>query len=94
MNAAWPMLGAAIAGLLAGLAFYRNLWFMVQRLGRTSHPAALVAASALARFALVLTVFYCVSRYGGWQHLLFAVGGFTLARLWMVRQHARDRRAA
>lgn len=77
---------AFMAGLLLGLLFFRGLWATVHGLDTAPHPARRMLGSSLLRFALVLAAFYCLSRYGGWQDLLAAVPGFTLARIIVIHR--------
>jgi len=94
MNGAWSLLGAAALGLLAGLAFFASLRATIGRLSQSNRPIALLMGSAVLRFGLALTVFYIVSRYGDWRHLLVAVAAFSAARLWVVRKATQDRSPA
>ncbi|MGD8783354.1 MAG: ATP synthase subunit I [Thioalkalispiraceae bacterium] len=70
-----------IAGSLIGLVFYLGLWLTVRKLQQVRHPALLMLASLLLRFAFALAGFYLIAHYGGWQQLLVAVVGFTLIRI-------------
>lgn len=82
----WQLLIAALAGAVLGVIFFWGLWETVKRLGHSSHPAVWMLASMSIRFALVLLGFYAMARYGGWEHLLVGLIGFTLPRLVMTRR--------
>lgn len=76
---------AFLAGALLGLGFVFALRQSVRSLAEARHPALNAAAGMLLRFAAVLGTFYLVIEFGGWQHALAALAGFTLARLLLVR---------
>lgn len=86
MNETMAFLISGIAGALLGLVFFWGLWRTVHHLGELRHPALWLLGSMFIRFAVVLAGFLLLARYGGWQHLLVAVAGFTLIRLVMVRR--------
>jgi len=81
MNNPLLLLSSGIVGTVLGVAFFWSLWATIQRIKASSFPAIWMFASFLLRFACLLTVLYFVSLYGGWQHVLVAMVGFTLARL-------------
>lgn len=79
-------LGAGAAGLLSGLVFFVGLWLTLQRLPTAQAPALLLLGSLVLRFGLVLAVLFAATRMGGWQAVLAAAAGFTLARLFTLRK--------
>ncbi len=81
MNDLVLWLGAGAAGVIAGLVFFIGLWVTLQRLPTARSPAPLLLGSLVLRFGLVLTVLYSAAKVGGWQAVLAATAGFTLARL-------------
>lgn len=88
MGEAAGWLGAALGGALLALVYVAGLWWTVQRVTRTRHPLALVAASFALRAALVVAVLLLIMG-GDVVRLLVALGGFLMARamvLWRVRQ--------
>jgi F1F0 ATPase subunit 2 len=85
----WQLLVSAAAGAALGVIFFWGLWETVKRLSNSSHPAVWMLASMSIRFALVLAGFYVMARYGGWEHLLAGLIGFTLPRLVMTRRLQR-----
>jgi F1F0 ATPase subunit 2 len=91
MSELLPLLASFIAGVLLGLLFFWGLWTSLRRLDRAPHPARRLLGSYLLRFALLLVAFYFLVRYGGWQHLVSAVLGFTLARILVIRHMAPRR---
>jgi F1F0 ATPase subunit 2 len=84
MNGFLLLMASGVAGVLLGLVFFWGLWVTVNRIKAAGHPAILMLGSMLLRFALVLAAFYLLARYGGWEHLLAAVAGFTLLRIFLV----------
>ena len=86
MNGLLQLSAALVAGALLGLVFFGGLWTTVSGLDRSTHPALLTLASLLLRFGLALAAFYFLARYAGWQHVLAAVIGFTLPRLFIIRR--------
>jgi F1F0 ATPase subunit 2 len=78
------LLGASLAGILLGLIFFQGLWRTIKRLPATSRPALWMLGSLMLRFGLTLGLFYLLARYGGWQPVLAAALGFTLARFVIV----------
>lgn len=86
MNALLLLIASCSAGIVLGLLFFRGLWSTVNNLSQVRYPALLMLGSLLLRFGLVLVAFYLLTCYGGWQHVLSAAFGFTLARLLMVRR--------
>lgn len=95
MNEFFILLSSGIAGALMGLAFFAGLWTTVNRLKETRRPAIWIFASLMLRLGLMLTGFLFVARFGGWEHLLAAVAGFTLSRLVIVHRlrpgHIKER---
>jgi F1F0 ATPase subunit 2 len=77
----WPNLALALmAGLLLGAIFFGGLWFTVQRLTTSAHPALWFMGSLLLRMGIVLPGFYFVSG-GDWRRMVAALVGFVIARL-------------
>ncbi|EMP56523.1 F1/F0 ATPase, Methanosarcina type subunit 2 [Marinobacter santoriniensis NKSG1] len=76
-------------GAVLGLAFLWGLWLTVQKLPTTRHPALLVFASLILRFAISLAGFYVIVQMGSWDQILVAVAGFTLPRLFLSRRLQR-----
>ncbi|MCK7548121.1 ATP synthase subunit I [Marinobacter koreensis] len=74
------------SGAILGLVFLWGLWLTVQKLPATRHPALLVMASLILRFAVSLAGFYVIVQLGGWDQILMAVAGFTLPRLFLARR--------
>jgi len=79
------LLASFAAGMLLGLVVFGGLWLTVRGLERARHPALRMLGSLLLRLGLVLGLFYIVIGYGGWQHALAAVLGFTVLRVFVVR---------
>ena len=77
------------AGILLGLFFLQGLWLTLRDLDKARRPGLRLLVSMLLRFALVLAAFYFLARYAGWQHVLAAVIGFSLLRLFIIRHFSR-----
>ena len=73
-------------GALLGAVYLAVLWFSVRRM-RTHPPAALgIAASLIARVAIVVAGFYAVLAAGDWRYLLAALSGFVVLRTLVVHR--------
>lgn len=81
----WLLVSFAAGGLL-GLVVFVGLWLTVRGLDVARRPALRMLGGQALRFALVLGVFYLIITYGGWQHVLAALLGFTLLRVVVVRR--------
>lgn len=81
----WLLVSFAAGGLL-GLVVFVGLWLTVRGLDGARRPALRMLGSQALRLALVLGVFYLIITYGGWQHVLAALLGFTLLRVVVVRR--------
>lgn len=86
MNEFLILFSSGVAGALMGLAFFVGLWTTVNRLKETRRPAIWMFASLILRLVLILAGFFFLARFGGWEHLLAAVAGFTLSRLFVVHR--------
>jgi F1F0 ATPase subunit 2 len=76
-------------GAVLGAAYLAVLWFAVRRM-HTHPPSALaVAASLIARMAIVVAGFYVVLAAGDWRYLLAALSGFVVLRTLVVRRVRR-----
>lgn len=78
------LLGALLAGFLAGGAFFIGLWWTVQRLPSVKHPALLMAGSLILRTALALSVFLLAGG-GHLDRILACLAGFVIARFLVTR---------
>lgn len=83
-----PLLLAAAAGAVLGLAYLGALWLTVRHLGDVAHPALLALASLVARMALLVTGFYVLVG-GGASRLLAGLAGFLVVRTVLVRRMGR-----
>lgn len=90
MTAALQLLASTAAGALLGAVFFWGLWLTVRRLRQARHPVLWMLLSLALRFGLVIVGFYLLARYGGWEALIAAAIGFTLARLIVVRRARRE----
>lgn len=77
------------AGILLGLFFLQGLWLTLRDLDKARRPGLRLLGSMLVRFALVLAAFFVLARYAGWQHVLAAVIGFSLLRLFIIGRFSR-----
>jgi F1F0 ATPase subunit 2 len=88
----WPLgeiaIGLALpllVGVGLGLFFFGGLWWTVQRLPASEHPASLALGSFVIRMVVTVAGFYWVMD-GSWERLLACGVGFLIARLLMVRR--------
>jgi F1F0 ATPase subunit 2 len=75
----WPLVGAAITGVVLGLVYFGGLWFTVQRLSNTRRPELMAFASFLLRIVLLLFAIYWVID-GRFERLVILLLGFFLTR--------------
>jgi F1F0 ATPase subunit 2 len=92
MNPLLAYSASFITGILLGLFFLQGLWLTVRSLEGAPHPAMRMILSLLLRFAVVLAGFGMLAVYAGWQHVLTAVLGFTLLRVYFMRRFMRRQR--
>ncbi len=78
------MVAVFIAGLLLGTFFFGGLLWTVKRGLSSMHPSFWFLGSWLVRIAVVLGVFFLVSR-GSWQRLMVCFSGFFIARVILIR---------
>lgn len=90
MSTLFEYIVSFIAGVLLGLFFLQGLWVTIRNIDKTRHPALRLLVSILVRFSLVLAGFFFLARYAGWQHVLTAVVGFTLLRIYIVRRFSQE----
>ncbi len=76
-------------GVLLGLFFLQGLWLTIRNLDKARRPALRLLGSVLLRFSLVLGGFYFLAIYAGWQHVLTAVVGFSLLRLFVMQRFSQ-----
>jgi F1F0 ATPase subunit 2 len=81
----WLLVSFAAGGLL-GLVVFVGLWLTVRGLDRARRPALRMLGSQALRLGLVLGALYLIIVYGGWQHALAALLGFTALRVVLVRR--------
>jgi F1F0 ATPase subunit 2 len=79
-------------GLALGLFYFGGLWFTVQKISSSRHPALLTMASFLVRSAAVLLVFFFVMD-GHIERLAALMIGFLVSRQILVAR-LRPQRAA
>jgi F1F0 ATPase subunit 2 len=71
-------------GFGAGVIFFGGLWLTVRRLDRLRYPGVVFLLSSVARLALVLAVFWWLSR-DGLPQLALCLTGFIIARFVLIR---------
>lgn len=86
MNELLSFVVSGILGVLLGLVFFWSLWSTVKRLDRSRHPALMLVVSFLLRISIVFVGFYFIVRYGGWSHVLIAVFGLILSRMFISQR--------
>ncbi len=80
-------LGVSLLGGVAfGSIYFLTLWWMVQKLASGRGASGWVAASIVARLALVVGSFLIVILWGSWPAVLAALVGFVAARMVLVRR--------
>jgi F1F0 ATPase subunit 2 len=79
INNIWSGLLVLPLGFVLGIFYFSCLWLTVQNLTRTRHPLLLIVGSGVVRLSVALFAFYWLIG-GHWERLLFALGGFLLAR--------------
>ena len=84
MNEMANMTFALLAGLSLGAMFFGGLWWTVRRGMSSRHPALWLFGSVTLRMSAALAGFYFVGR-GDWQRLVVCLGGFLLARLFVMK---------
>jgi len=67
-------------GIVIGILFYGGLWFTVQALLVTRHPALLTISSFWARTVIALSGLLFLMD-GKWQNALACLAGFALGRV-------------
>ncbi|WP_240615642.1 ATP synthase subunit I [Alteromonas facilis] len=85
-------------GALMGGVFFGGLWWTIQKVVLSAHPALWLLTSLLLRMGLTLIGFYLVLSYelGGTplQGLLVCLFGFVFARLLIGRMNNRSKTLA
>lgn len=74
---------AILGGFALGLFYFGGLWLTVRKGLFSPHPALLFLTSSLLRTAVVIGGFLLISA-GDPQRLLFAVGGFVVAKVFSI----------
>ena len=85
MNEWFTVAMAFVAGAALGWFFLQTLWWTVQRLPTSEHPALLVLGSLLLRMSVVVGVLAALAISGDWRLLVAGVAGFVLIRSVGVR---------
>ena len=85
MATALGIVAGLICGLVTGALFFGGLWWTVQRLTASPHPALLAMASLLVRLALLVVGLWATSQLG-LSAMLAAGVGLLVARQLIVRQ--------
>jgi len=81
----WNLMGALMAGLVAGGIFFGGLWWTTRRLLVSKHPGLLLLVSFLGRTSLVLALFFLVGR-DHLDRLLVCLAGFILIRFVLLHK--------
>ena len=83
MNALLHFIASGFFGFLLGFVFFWGLWSTVKGFDQSRHPALRMMVSFLLRISIVIVGFYFVARYGDWLHVLIAVFGLILSRMFI-----------
>jgi F1F0 ATPase subunit 2 len=70
-------------GVILGIIFFGGLYWTIQQLAETKHPALLMTISLLLRMAILLGVMFYVAK-GGYQGILLAMLGMIVVRVIMI----------
>jgi F1F0 ATPase subunit 2 len=81
------LLKSGAMGLLLGLVFFGGLWWTIQRMVSSPHPAILFSSSLLLRTVVVLGGFYFASQRD-WRRMVACLVGFVVSR-YIVSYRAR-----
>ena len=73
-------------GLALGWLHFGALWQTLSALPKARMPGLLMAASLIARMAVLLAGLYFVARWGGWVALAGALVGIVAVRAWLLRR--------
>ncbi len=74
------------AGAILGFVYFFGLWITLKQLHQRKNPGLMMLFSLIGRLAFVLSGFYFIMRFAGWQGLLAALPGLTLVRLILKRR--------
>ncbi|MHA3771454.1 N-ATPase subunit AtpR [Verrucomicrobiota bacterium sgz303538] len=85
MSDVLPLLFAFTVSIALGLAFFGGLWWTVLRVASGRGAAWLLPLSALVRTVVLLAGFWLISQ-GQAARLVACVGGWLLARWFMIRR--------
>lgn len=89
--ASWPTASVALAvGTLAGVAYFRSVWWSARLLVSGRRGAGLAVAMAAGRLAAIAAVFWLAARWGALA-LLAAAAGVLLGRALELHRARRMR---
>jgi len=74
------------AGAILGFIYFFGLWLTLKRLPQQKNPGLLMLFSLMGRLVFVLSGFYFIMRFAGWQGLLAALLSLTLVRIILKRR--------
>lgn len=74
-----------VAGLALGAIFFGGLWWTMQRLVKSSHPALLAALSFVGRLGVLGFGLFLLAQVGA-VALIAATSGIIAIRQWMTNQ--------
>ena len=84
MNETGHLALALTAGVLLGAMFFGGLWWTIQKVVSSNHPALWSFGSLLLRTSVTLAGFYFIA-HDHWERLLACLLGFVMARLIVIR---------
>lgn len=84
MTQGLSLVGAFAMGIALGLFFFLGLWWTVQRLPDSCHPALLTLGSLGLRVLVCFLGFYLLKER--WQGFLLALLGFLLVRYFSIQK--------
>lgn len=70
---------------MLGLFYFGSLWFILLYLTKARRPVLVFVSSFFIRLAITLLGFYLIMG-GQWERLLIGLGGFIMARIFLIRR--------
>ncbi|MEA3470028.1 MAG: ATP synthase subunit I [Thermodesulfobacteriota bacterium] len=80
-----PLVGGFTAGMGLGLIYFFGLWMTTRGIAQSRNAGLLMISSLALRLGIVLTGFYYLMTWTGWQGMVTALFGFALVRLILTR---------
>lgn len=72
-----------IIGVILGIVYFGGLYFTVVNINKAKYPGLLMALSFILRMAVLLGVFFYISK-NGYKNMIFALIGVIIVRIMMT----------